>query len=514
MSRVDLREELTRKIVDLLEKGDPPPWHKPWKGVPSLPYNALTGQAYRGVNRMVLGFSGYADPRWLTYRQVGLLANRTKTPLHVRKGEKGTSAEKWLFDREETRVVPETGRTETTTVSRNRPVALVFTVFNGEQIEGMPPPPRVEKDVSWPSDLLTRHIVDLLGTRVVPDGGDRAFYRRRDDTIHLPVRSAFESEAGYDSTLLHELVHWTGHETRLSADFGEFGSKEYAFEELRAEIGSYTLNGMLGLSNDLRNHASYVESWLSLLKEDKHALPRALRLAGQAEEFVLGRVLEKEREPGVEKRLGDHLERLDMRGFFDRDRVREESREREIGTGRNPEKAASRSEKECPARDVPPAPSVSVGARIVREAWETTDSGPVKVFTCEETAPPGRRFDGTIPGVGGGGRTYRCLTSEPRIADICNRLGPHEETKNGVLTPHGWRVLRGYYPTVIKREFFPEEPANVRTPGDRTDMSPRAREERKSPEGPVRAPEERGSAVPVKEPARPRERFRDDGRGR
>ena len=327
MNGPDIREELTRKIVDLLEKGETLPWQKPWEGLPVVPYNASTGKAYKGVNRMWLGLTGHSDPRWLTFRQVQGLSQQTKTPLHVRKGEKGTPIEKWLFDREETRVVPETGRTET--VSRNRPVALTFTVFNAEQIEGMPPAPRIEKEVFGPSDILTRHIVDLLGARVFPDGGDRAYYRMGDDTIHLPVRSAFKTEAGYNSTLLHELVHWTGHGSRLSADFGAFGSERYAFEELRAEIGSYYLNGKLGLSNDLRNHASYVEDWLSLLKKDKHALPRALRAAGLAEEFVVGGVLEKEREPGIEKRLGSHLLGLGMSGFYDQKDSPETTRERE-----------------------------------------------------------------------------------------------------------------------------------------------------------------------------------------
>ncbi len=317
MSAPDVREALTKKIVDLLEKGETLPWHKPWTGRPSTPYNALTGAAYRGVNRMWLGFSRFTDPRWLTYRQVDVLSERTKTPMHVRKGEKGTPVEKWLFEKEERRISPETGRTETVTVSLSRPVALAFTVFNAEQIEGMPPPPAVEKEVSWSSDVLTSHIVERLGARVCFDGGDLAFYRRTDDTIHLPVRSAFDGEVGYNSTLLHELVHWTGHEGRLAAGFGVFGSEEYAFEELRAEIGSYYLNGTLGLSNDLKNHASYADSWLALLRKDKHVLPRALRLAGQAEEYVLGQVLEKEREPGTQKRLGAHLERLGVRALID-----------------------------------------------------------------------------------------------------------------------------------------------------------------------------------------------------
>ena len=329
MNGPDIREELTRKIVALLEKGETLPWEKPWEGIPVVPYNASTGKAYKGVNQMWLGFSGYSDPRWLTFRQVQTLAQQTKTSLHVRKGEKGTPIEKWLFDREETRVVPETGQTETVTVSRDRPVALTFTVFNAEQIDGMPPVARIEPVLFGPSDVLTRHIVTLLGARVVPDGGDRAFYRRGDDTIHLPDRSAFKTEAGYNSTLLHELVHWTGHESRLSADFGAFGSERYAFEELRAEIGSYYLNGKLGLSNDLQNHVSYVEDWLSLLKKDKHALPRALRLAGQAEDFVLRECLEKEREPGIEKRLGAHLENLGMSGFTDQRENPEATREKE-----------------------------------------------------------------------------------------------------------------------------------------------------------------------------------------
>lgn len=334
MSAPDVRETLTKKIVDLLEKGETLPWHKPWTGRPSVPYNALTGQAYRGVNRMGLGLAGYADPRWLTYRQVGILSARTKTPMHVRKGEKGTPVEKWIFETEEPRTSPETGRTETVTVALSRPTALVYTVFNAGQIEGMPPPPRVEREISWPSDVLTSHIVELLGARVFSDGGDRAFYRRSDDTIHLPDRSAFDGEAGYNSTLLHELVHWTGHEGRLAAGFGVFGSEEYAFEELRAEIGSYYLNGTLGLSNDLKNHASYADSWLALLRKDKHVLPRALRLAGQAEEYVLGRVLEKEREPGTRKRLGAHLEGLGLRGFTDGREGTGERREKEE-PGRN-----------------------------------------------------------------------------------------------------------------------------------------------------------------------------------
>ena len=424
MNGPDIREELTRKIVALLEKGETLPWQKPWEGVPVVPYNALTGKPYKGVNRMWLGFGGYADPRWLTVRQVQALAQQTKTPLHVRKGEKGTPIEKWLFDREETQVDPETGRTETVMVSRDRPVALTFTVFNAGQIEGMPPAPEAAKEIDWPSDVLTRHIVTLLSARVLYDGGDRAFYRRGDDTIHLPVRSAFESSAGYNSTLLHELVHWTGHESRLAASFGAFGSERYAFEELRAEIGSYYLNGKLGLSNDLQNHVNYVKDWMVLLKKDKHALPRALRAAGQAEEFVLRECLEKEREPGIEKRLGAHLERLGISGWIDR--------------GEN----AGSERREFPDRNVPDRTDGAV-SRQGPEKKEGPAREGVRVY--EERAPAGRRFAPHFSGVQDGGRTY-VAESNLDLQGAADRMGPHQETGNGTLIPHGWRALRGEVP--------------------------------------------------------------------
>lgn len=158
-----------------------------------------------------------------------------------------------------------------------------------------------------------------------------------------------------------------------------------------------------------------------------------------------------------------------------------------IAQGQLQEELSLKTERER-ARDLP---GISY-ARIVSSQTESTVYGEIVVYSVEETPPPGRRFAPNTPGVEDGGQKYRAATTNPRFADICNRLGPHEETSNGFLAPHGWAVHRGYYSTEIKREFFPEEFPSA-------------------PEGSKNRPT-RESAQKTVRPER--ESFRDDGRGR
>ena len=87
----------------------------------------------------------------------------------------------------------------------------------------------------------------------------------------------------------HELCHWTGHETRLGRDFkNAFGSKDYAFEELVAEIGAAFVGARLGIVGEhIDNHAAYLASWLKALKNDKRAIFKAAALAQAAADLVL-----------------------------------------------------------------------------------------------------------------------------------------------------------------------------------------------------------------------------------
>jgi antirestriction protein ArdC len=128
----------------------------------------------------------------------------------------------------------------------------------------------------------------------ISHGGARAFYRPATDSIQLPPREAFigsltstPAEAYY-STLLHELTHWTGAETRCNRQLGKrFGDQAYAIEELVAELGAAFLCADLGITDEPRaDHAQYLASWLSVLKADKKAIFTAASKASETAAFL------------------------------------------------------------------------------------------------------------------------------------------------------------------------------------------------------------------------------------
>ncbi|MCB1976022.1 MAG: hypothetical protein KDE66_03260, partial [Nitrosomonas sp.] len=124
---------------------------------------------------------------------------------------------------------------------------------------------------------------------------DRAFYRPVTDRIHLPHKHQFETPDRYYATALHELGHWTGHESRLNRDLAHpFGSEGYAREELRAEIASMLLGHELGIGHDPGQHAAYVASWIKTLEEDPTEIFRAAADAEKIQDYVLAFVRQQE----------------------------------------------------------------------------------------------------------------------------------------------------------------------------------------------------------------------------
>jgi antirestriction protein ArdC len=119
-------------------------------------------------------------------------------------------------------------------------------------------------------------------------GGDRACYMPSPDVILLPTQDSFTSAEAYYATSLHEHVHWTGHTSRLSRleKWAPFGSEAYACEELVAELGAAFVCAELSIKGELERHASYLQNWLGVLKQDKTALFRAAADANRATEFL------------------------------------------------------------------------------------------------------------------------------------------------------------------------------------------------------------------------------------
>ena len=105
----------------------------------------------------------------------------------------------------------------------------------------------------------------------------------------MPPFEAFRDAQSHAATLAHELTHWTRHPSRLNRDFGRkrFGDEGYAVEELVAELGSAFLCADLQLTAEVRDdHASYLASWLKVLKDDKRVIFTAASHASKAVDFL------------------------------------------------------------------------------------------------------------------------------------------------------------------------------------------------------------------------------------
>lgn len=299
----DFRQEVTDSIVEMLEKGTAP-WQKPWDAEKSfeLPFNPESAKAYRGGNAlhlMAVGVQkGYSDPRWLTYRQA------QENGWQVRKGERGTHIEFWQFNDDRGKQAPgEQSAEESTTRDRRAPIHRVYTVFNAQQVDGIPSHQRKQAQ-EWEVVQAGEQILANSGAEIAHDQRDRAFYSRATDSIHLPPQHAFAHPADYYGTALHELGHWSGHPSRLNRqtlnESYRFGDPNYAKEELRAELTSVFLAAERGIPHNPEQHAAYVKAWVAALKEDKNEIFRAAKDANRAADFVLALETEKDVEKALE----------------------------------------------------------------------------------------------------------------------------------------------------------------------------------------------------------------------
>ena len=291
-----LYAEVTDRIIAELEAGRLP-WVQPWgeaRAEVGMPCNAGTGRRYSGINVLILWATlferGYSSQRWLTYRQAQALGG------NVRKGETGTTvcyADRFTPRENDGAELPLGDGEE------RRQVAFLkwFTVFNVDQCEGLGSG-LVAGPVALAEDQIVEIADDVIAASGVDfrTGGMEAFYMPAQDLVMVPARRAFFDEINAYRTWLHELVHATGHASRLGRDLtNPFGSEGYAREELIAEMGSAFLCAALGIVPTVR-HADYIGSWLEVLREDNRAIFRAASAAGKAADWLLERHAEACRE--------------------------------------------------------------------------------------------------------------------------------------------------------------------------------------------------------------------------
>jgi len=270
-------------LIARMEEGNLPPWRKTWRADTSMPRNAKSGRAYRGMNVWILALTsmskGYADPRWMTFNQARDLGGM------VRKGEKGSAVA--FFQPPER---DDEGNVE------KAPFWKTFHVFNVEQIDGLTLAPLAQDETPRdPLEACEAVIAGMPNPPVIRQiAGAQACYHPVQDAITTARMADFESVEAFYVTLFHEVGHSTGAEKRLNRDGVtdriHFGSDRYGREELVAEMTSAMLAAETGIdAPTVENTAAYLASWIRTIREDPSILLQAAGQAQRAVDYVLDR---------------------------------------------------------------------------------------------------------------------------------------------------------------------------------------------------------------------------------
>jgi antirestriction protein ArdC len=285
--KCDLYDNVSARIVAELEAGAAP-WVKPWSATAgaNTPCNAVSNRPYSGCNVVLLWMAqaaGYRTPRFLTFKQALELGG------NVRKGEHGTK----VYFVKQLQVRDQAADDNS---MRLIPMMREYTVFNVDQCENLPDSINTGKPIRVRNPDTRDELADgfLRSTGAdIREGHGEAYYVPSRDFISMPAFDAFKGADHFYNVAFHELTHWAGHRSRLDRDLkNRFGSRNYAAEELIAELGAAFLCAEFGFDGDVRN-AGYIGPWVELLKADKRAFFTACSQASKAADYLRGLVLAK-----------------------------------------------------------------------------------------------------------------------------------------------------------------------------------------------------------------------------
>ena len=305
------RQEIVDIFIADLEKGQIP-WKKPWvaRGVYM---NGGSKRPYRGKNILYLyvamrrlkeeaekqGKPFDDDPRFFTFEQIKKMGKSKEfadKPFeerpHVRKGEEAFCVEFSKPHRYNTVEENEDGELEV--IGKKAFLTWVYPVFHASQIENLPPMKDLQR-FEWDDVERAERIIEANGVKIKHSASDEACYVPGMDEIHMPNKDQFKNSESYYATALHEVIHSTGHKSRMNRDIRNlFGSDDYAFEELVAQTGSAILCSQLGIMTEstFENDQSYIQNWITVLKKDPNVLFRAAGLAQEAVDYLFQKELE------------------------------------------------------------------------------------------------------------------------------------------------------------------------------------------------------------------------------
>ncbi len=298
---------VTDKVVAGLKK-EGLSWFKPWQhnGECVSPISYTSKKEYNGINRMMLSFAmrenGWTRPEFITFKQATTLGGK------IKKGSKSQEVvyytvsyiHKDKFYKTE-KALNNAGIKKTDKGVTDIWTPMYFRVFNIEQVD----------DIKPLDSVVIEEVIEESVFKSIPDaemvydnyknsprlahGGGQAYYRPSNDWVQMPEQTSFVDSDSYYKTLFHELVHSTGHDTRLKRagvmEVNRFGSKEYSKEELVAEIGSMMLVAVTGLEpkDSDENSQAYINGWCKKLTENEQWVLFASSQAEKSVKHILNR---------------------------------------------------------------------------------------------------------------------------------------------------------------------------------------------------------------------------------
>lgn len=281
--------------------------------------NFQTKKPYRGINQLLLGGNPMLgttleNPYYLTFKQVEKLGGKVNTGakskdaifytiLYNYKGFKTSDKQKFI-DHLLSTGIPQK-EIKALVFSCGYGILRIYNVFNGKDITGidfkLPP-------VIQPEEIVIDKIEiceSILNKYPAPKpaykfGGKQPYYSF--DYVQMPKPEVYKDIRTFYAVFFHELIHSTGHHNRLNRTFGKrFGDKNYALEELVAEIGASFLCANTGIFYFTKeNSKSYINGWrkgvVEFLKTDNKGIFVASAKAQKAVDFLLTNITEKDYE--------------------------------------------------------------------------------------------------------------------------------------------------------------------------------------------------------------------------
>ena len=281
---------ITERILEFIEINNSLPWELPWKRYTyegTGPKNILSKRQYQGINAFILGMMPYSTPFWGTWRQINQLGGS------IRKGEKGVPVVYW---HDGNKKKEEGGEQVEERHKRGSCFLRYSIVFNLQQTEGIEY--KIPEIAKVPLEKQIQNCEMILkGYRDRPKiqfGNDRACYYVGSDLINMPRFDSFKSPEEYYMIMFHELIHSTGHQSRLSRETllsakNEDDLTEYGKEELVAEMGAAFLAAESGIAHGtLERSSAYIQSWKNSIAANNKLLIEAAGQAQKACKFILG----------------------------------------------------------------------------------------------------------------------------------------------------------------------------------------------------------------------------------